>query len=80
MLYNLKSVYLQREDWERVLRTLDFLQALTPWDLDELRDRGLTLARLGRRDEAAAALERYLEHQGDAADAARVRAALEHLR
>jgi regulator of sirC expression with transglutaminase-like and TPR domain len=80
MLYNLKSVYLSREDWERALRTISFLQALAPWDLDEVRDRGLTLARLGRVQEAEESLERYLEHRAGAGDSSRVRAALDRLR
>lgn len=80
MLYNLKSVYLSREDWARALRTVSFLQALAPWDLDEVRDRGLILARLDPGDEAADCLERYLEHRAAAGDASRVRGALERLR
>jgi regulator of sirC expression with transglutaminase-like and TPR domain len=79
MLFNLKSVYLPREDWERALRTIDFLQALAPWDLDEVRDRGLTLARLGRDAEAADCLKRYLDYRGAASDSSRVRAALDRL-
>ena len=39
LLHNLKAGALQRGDEERAARAIDFLLALFPWDLDEIRDR-----------------------------------------
>jgi regulator of sirC expression with transglutaminase-like and TPR domain len=62
LLNNLKSSYLSGHDLERALRTMDLLLAITPWALDEMRDRGLLLYGLGRFEPALADLQTYVEH------------------
>ncbi len=59
MLHNLKTIYVQGDDPERALRTVELLTLITPWDLDELRDRGLLRFRLGRMSDALPDLEAY---------------------
>ena len=46
---------------------------------DEIRDRGMLLARTGRVDEAREDLERYLDCTPDAPDAVRVRLLIDDL-
>ncbi len=62
ILVNLKSSYLRRDDPAGALRAVDYLLAMSPWVLDEVRDRGLLLAQLGRRQEALIALRQFREH------------------
>ncbi len=62
MLNNLKAAYVQAGDEERSLRIVELLTLITPWDLDEVRDRGLLRFRLGRFDEALPDLEAYAEY------------------
>jgi regulator of sirC expression with transglutaminase-like and TPR domain len=79
MLYNIKRVYLERRDDRRAWLATDLLLTITPWAIDELRDRGLLSARLGEIDRARADLTLYLDHAPDARDAARVAALLRAL-
>lgn len=79
MLHNIKRVYLERRDDRRAWQATDLLLTITPWAIDELRDRGLLSARLGEIDRARADLTLYLEHAPDARDAARVAALLRAL-
>jgi len=60
LLRNLKNVYLQREDWTRTLACLDRILLISPEDVAELRDRGLTYYRLECFRAALTDLERYL--------------------
>jgi len=71
-LRNLKSSYLNQDDPERALRTIELLLAVTPWDLDEIRDRGLILYALGRPAEARDDLQAFVDHapEGQARDSA----------
>jgi len=73
LLQNLKSAYLDQQEFERALRTIDLLLTLTPWDLDEVRGRGLLLSRLGRTEEARRDLQAYVDHgpAGPARESAR---------
>lgn len=68
LLRNLKSAWLRRGDDVQALAAVDRLLVMSPGDLDEQRDRGLLLFRLGRWREALVALTAYLDRAGGAAD------------
>lgn len=80
MLTNLKGVYLRVGDHHRALAAVERTLMLTPTAPSENRSRGLLLARLGRRDEAARQLEKYLRVAPGAADADRVEDMLRDLK
>jgi regulator of sirC expression with transglutaminase-like and TPR domain len=80
MLNNLKQIYTRIGDYPRLLATVEHLLALSPWSLDEIRDRGLIAARLGRLEPAIADLETYLRYSQEADDAALIHRRLEELR
>ncbi len=80
MLTNLKGVYLRVGDHKRALAAVERTLMLTPTAPSENRSRGLLLARLGRRDEAAEQLEKYLRVAPGAADAERVETMLRDLK
>ncbi len=69
MLRNLKEIHRTAEDWLRLLAVQQRLVVLLPGSAEELRDRGLTWAELGRADAAAADLDAYLGQRPDAEDA-----------
>ncbi len=79
VLTNLKGIYLNSRDDPRALAAVDRILMLRPGAAVELRDRGLLLARTGRRDEAVADLERYLDNAPSAPDAQRVRSLISDL-
>ena len=60
MLRNLKVVYLQRRNYERVLATIDRVIALLPQDAVEFRDRGVVNYRLGNYTDALEDLHVYV--------------------
>jgi regulator of sirC expression with transglutaminase-like and TPR domain len=68
LLHNLKAGYLQRGDEERAAKIIDLLIALYPWDLDEIRDRGMLRERLGDVDSALQDLEQYMQYRAGARD------------
>lgn len=80
LLRNLKSLYLNVRDYTRALAAVERILLLTPAEATEGRDRGMLLARMGRRREALEALESYLDHVPEAHDAGRVRSVLRELR
>ncbi len=80
MLTNLKGVYMRVGDHERALAAVERVLMLTPTAPTENRSRGLLLARLGRRAEAATQLEKYLRVAPGAADADRVEDMLRDLK
>lgn len=73
MLRNLKALYTDREDWERVARSCDRLLKLAVQAPDALRDRGLAYHQLGHVKGAREDLSRYLQLMPDAEDAGTVR-------
>lgn len=79
VLTNLKGIYLNSGDDDRALAAVDRILTIRPGATIELRDRGLLLARAGRKNEAVAELERYLERVPAAPDAQRVRALIDDL-
>ena len=68
LLHNLKAGALQRGDEERAAQAIDFLLALYPWDLDEIRDRGMLRERLGELQSALTDLEQYVRYRAGARD------------
>ncbi|MCX7032590.1 MAG: tetratricopeptide repeat protein [Arenimonas sp.] len=76
MLRNLKGLYLERGDWERVARTADRLLKLLPDTAEALRERGLAYRELGYTRGAREDLVRYLQLLPEADDVDAVRSAL----
>ena len=80
LLHNIKSRAQQRGDDEDAGRAIDLLLALFPWDLDELRDRGMLRERIGDYPAALADLERYARYRADAKDIESIAEAVRSLR
>ena len=80
ILTNLKGACVRKRQFPEALGTSEFLLALTPWSLDERRDRGLLHFEVGAYEHALEDLELYQEHAADAPDANRVAAILERVR
>jgi regulator of sirC expression with transglutaminase-like and TPR domain len=80
LLHNLKAGYLQRGDEDRAGRVIEFLLAMYPWDLDELRDRGMLKERVGEYGAALADLEQYVQFRVGARDLQTVNEAVRSLR
>ena len=76
MLRNLKGLYLEQSDWERVARTADRLLKLSPDTAEALRDRGLAYRELGYTQGAREDLARYLQLLPEADDIESIRSSL----
>ena len=76
VLRNLRSAQLAARDWPAALGAVELLMIIEPTDPDHGRDRGLLLGRVGRFNEAVAALGRYLQERPDGHDTADVRQVL----
>ena len=76
MLRNLKGLYVESGDWERVARSADRLLKLSPDTAEAVRDRGLAYRELGHEKGAREDLARYLQLLPEADDADAVRVAL----
>ena len=68
ILRNLKSAYVRAEDLHRALAAVERILILDPDDHDELRERGLVLAKMGLATKALVDLESYLRLEPDAVD------------
>ncbi|MPZ99854.1 MAG: tetratricopeptide repeat protein [Dehalococcoidia bacterium] len=68
LLHNLKAGHLQRGDEERAALAIDLLLGMFPWDLDEIRDRGMLRERLGEYPLALDDLEQYVQYRAGARD------------
>ena len=79
VLRNLHGVYVEREDWERAVRSADRLLKLSPDNADALRDRGLGYLKIGHRHGARHDLGRYLQLNPRAGDANALRERLVEL-
>lgn len=79
LLSNLKTIYTNLRDDPRTLAAIDRILLVRPDSAEDVRDRGMTLARLGDDIAAAAALREYLALAPEAADAGRVKLLLEKL-
>jgi regulator of sirC expression with transglutaminase-like and TPR domain len=73
VLRNLRSAHLAARDWPAALGAVEMLAIIEPTDPDHGRDRGLLLGRMGRFNDAVAALGVYLRERPDGHDAADVR-------
>jgi regulator of sirC expression with transglutaminase-like and TPR domain len=73
MLTNLKGIYVQAEDWPRVIRTIDHLLLVRAGASGEYRDRGNAHLRTGDLRRARADFEHYLLYALDVNDEASVR-------
>jgi regulator of sirC expression with transglutaminase-like and TPR domain len=80
LLTNLKSLYLNVEDHPRALAAVERMLLIRPIAPTEIRDRGVILARLGRREEAVEQLEAYLNVAPEASDSQRIEGMVKELR
>jgi regulator of sirC expression with transglutaminase-like and TPR domain len=80
LLNNLKSIYGRVPDHHKTLAVIERLLMISPGLATELRDRGRTLANLGRYSQALADLSEYLRQESDAEDAAKVKEELSEIR
>ena len=80
LLTNLKSLYLNIRDQARALAAVERILLLRPISPAEIRDRGVILARMGRRREALEQLEAYLNVAPEASDSQRIQGMVEELR
>jgi regulator of sirC expression with transglutaminase-like and TPR domain len=80
LLMNLKSVYLNARDHPRALSAVERILLIRPIAVGEIRDRGVILAKLGRKDEALEQLEAYLNVAPEAADSQRILGMVEKLK
>jgi regulator of sirC expression with transglutaminase-like and TPR domain len=80
VLRNLKTIYVQREEYAQALAVMEWIITLAPADAAEVRDRGLLFARLECPRAAVEDLERYLELTPDAEDAHELRGRVVELR
>ena len=76
MLRNLKSLYSEREAWDKALRCADRLVRLDSTQVEESRDRGLFYLKMGHTSAAREDLAHYLAQRPQAGDAESVRLAL----
>ncbi len=79
MLQNLKSIYMERGDFERGLRTVELMTLVAPWDLEQVRDRGLLHYRVGRVKEAIDDLRSFAQHGPPGPELDSVRQALKNI-
>jgi regulator of sirC expression with transglutaminase-like and TPR domain len=80
MLTNLKSIYVQQEDWPKALTAIDRLLLLEACSPVHVRDRGTVLMKLGDFHHGAAEWERYLTRYPNARDASALRGQLKQIR
>jgi regulator of sirC expression with transglutaminase-like and TPR domain len=62
MLYNLKGVYTQKEQYPKALSVIEKILMINPWTPSEVRDRGLIYMQTSLFAKALADLESYLAH------------------
>ncbi len=80
MLENLKNIYLEKQDWPRLLRTSAQIAVVRPDEADQHFIQGVALAALGNGVEAIAALEQFLTRKPDASNRDHVLDLLSELR
>jgi regulator of sirC expression with transglutaminase-like and TPR domain len=80
LLTNLKGAYLREPDYPRAARVIGRLLQLTPGDLPQRRDYGVTLLHAGQPGLAIDHLQAYLTARPNAQDAGAVRAFLKDAR
>jgi regulator of sirC expression with transglutaminase-like and TPR domain len=80
MLHNLKALFSECRDWQRMLEVQQRLVILLPEEITERRDRGLAYAHLECAQAALEDLQAYLAERPYASDAASLRDKLPALR
>ena len=80
ILTNLKGAGVRKRDYFAAITATDFLLALSPWSLEDRRDRGLLCYQTGQYIEALDDLQQYHTHAADAPDADRVADFIERVR
>ena len=80
MLANLRSVYVDREEWAKARAVMERLMLLDPGAPGHIRDYGTVLMKQGDFTRGAAQWERYLSRHPTARDADRVKAQLTEIR
>jgi regulator of sirC expression with transglutaminase-like and TPR domain len=80
MLANLRSVYVDREEWTKARAVMERLMLLDPEAPGHVRDYGTVLMKEGDISRGAAQWERYLARHPTARDAGRVKAQLTEIR
>jgi regulator of sirC expression with transglutaminase-like and TPR domain len=80
MLRNLKLIYLERMQWQRLLEVQQRLIILLPNEISEKRDRGIAFANLDCPAAALADIEDYLSVRPFAPDAEALKSTLPELR
>jgi len=80
LLMNLKSLYLNVQDHPRALSVVERILLIRPIAAGEIRDKGVILARLGRKGEALEQLKAYLNVAPDAADSHQILEMVEELK
>jgi len=80
LLVNLKSIYLNVRDHTRALAVVERIQLIRPIAPGEIRDKGVILARLGRKEEALEQLQAYLSVAPEASDSKRILGLVEDLK
>jgi regulator of sirC expression with transglutaminase-like and TPR domain len=79
LLQDLKFIYLRENNLPKAVRTLELMCLLSPWDLEQIRDRGFLYYRMGDNEKAAADLKAYLQHAPPGATLEAVRETLRRL-
>ncbi len=80
LLGNLKRIHRTAGAHDAALGAVEMILAINPWDLDEIRDRGMIQRDREAYAEAVRDLDIYLAYRPDAPDAGNVRESVEALR
>jgi len=72
MLNNLRTIYIHREQWDKLLPVLDLLIRALPGRAEDHKQRGVAMAQLGHLQRAAAEFKLYLDLAPAAADRGQV--------
>lgn len=80
ILRNLKNIYLQRQEFDRTIKTIDRLIVLQPQATQERRDRGFVRYKLGQHEEALEDIMGYLDSSPDSGDVEELEQLVRHLR
>jgi regulator of sirC expression with transglutaminase-like and TPR domain len=73
-------MYAAARQKRKALEMVELLLVLAPWDLEEIRDRGMLRYQLGDASGAIKDLETYLEYTLEAGDAEKVRSSVRAIR
>jgi regulator of sirC expression with transglutaminase-like and TPR domain len=80
MLYNLKGIFAQKEQYQQTLATIDKILLLNPGMSSEVRDRGMIYMQTSLFANALADLEFYLAHAAASEDSSYIRNHVKMLR